>query len=137
VTDRILTFLDDTHFATISTLDADGSPRQALIWYTLDGDEIVINSRVGRIWPTNLLRDPRIAMAVTDQRDGYRWVGMQGTVRAVTDQATAQADIAGMARRYHAGEPGVADRLIATRFSQQERISFRFTVGTVHDHLDD
>lgn len=137
MTDRILTFLDDTHFATISTLDPDGSPRQALIWYTLEGDEIVINSRLGRIWPTNLLRDPRIAMAVTDRHDGYRWVGLMGIVRAVTDQATAQADIAGMARRYHADEPGAADRLIAERFSQQQRISFRFTVGKVHDHLDD
>ena len=53
-------------YATIATIDADGSPRQAVIWYRVDGDEIVINSLVGRRWPANLLRDPRIAVAVHD-----------------------------------------------------------------------
>ena len=48
---------------------------------TVDGDEIVINSAVGRRWPTNLPRDPRISFAVIDAADGYRWVGLIGTVR--------------------------------------------------------
>ena len=38
-------FLDDERYATIATIDPDGTPRQAVIWYTLEGDEIVINSR--------------------------------------------------------------------------------------------
>ena len=59
-------FLSQPHFATIATLDPDGTPRQAVIWYPLEGDELVINSAMGRRWPTNLLRDPRISIAVTD-----------------------------------------------------------------------
>lgn len=132
----IRTFLGELRFATISTVDPDGRPRQAVIWYTVDGDEIVINSAVGRRWPTNLLRDPRIAFSVVDADDGYRWVGLEGTTRPITDQATAQADIAAMARRYHADEPGKAERLIHGRFERQERISFRIRIGAVHDHLD-
>ncbi len=128
-------FLDDTRFATLSTVDPDGSPRQAVIWYTLEGDELVLNSAVGRRWPTNLLRDPRLALAVHDGADGYRWVGLTGTVEPVTDPATAQADIAAMARRYHADEPGKAERLIRERFERQARISFRFRPQAVHDHL--
>jgi hypothetical protein len=54
----------------------------------------------------------------------------------VTDQATAQADIASMARRYHADEPDEAERLIRERFGRQERISFRFRPVGVHDHLE-
>jgi PPOX class probable F420-dependent enzyme len=134
VTHSTLAFLDALRFATISTIDPDGAPRQAVIWYTVDGDEIVINSAVGRRWPSNLVRDPRIAFAVTDAADGYRWIGLTGTVRAVTDQPTAQADIAGMARRYHADEPDEAERLISERFTRQERISFRFSPTIVHDH---
>ena len=135
--DPIRTFLSDLRFATISTIDPDGAPRQAVIWYRLDGDEIVINSRVGRRWPTNLLRDGRIAFSVVDQADGYRWVGLAGTVRPITDQATAQADIAEMARRYHAHEPEEAERLIREGFERMERISFRFRADSFHDHLDD
>ena len=129
-------FLDAPNFATIATLDPDGMPRQAVVWYTLEGTELVINSAVGRRWPADLLRDPRIAVAVTDRHDGYRWVGLRGRVEVVRDQPTAQADIAGMARRYHADEPDEAERLIRDRFRRQERISFRIVVDAVHDHLD-
>jgi PPOX class probable F420-dependent enzyme len=130
-------FLDTTRFATISTVDPDGSPRQAVTWYRLDGETIVLNSRVGRRWPSNLERDPRISVAVSDQADGYRWVGLTGRVTIVDDQATAQADIAEMARRYHADEPAKAERLIRDRFEQQPRVSFRVSIDAIHDHLDD
>jgi PPOX class probable F420-dependent enzyme len=135
--DTIREFLDDLRFATISTLDPDGMPRQAVIWYAVDGDEIVINSALGRRWPTNLLRDPRVALSVIDARDGYRWVGLTGTVEAITDRGTTQADIAATARRYHADEPDEAERIISERFERQDRISFRFRAGTIHDHLDE
>ncbi len=134
--ERVRTFLDDERYATISTIDPDGSPRQAVIWYTIDGDEVVINSAVGRRWPSNLLRDPRIALSVIDPVDGLRWAGLTGTVRAITDRATTQADIAGMARRYEGAEPDEVARSIA-RFEAQERISFRFCPESVHDHLDE
>ena len=135
--ERVREFLDADRFATIATTDPDGGPRQAVIWYRLDGDEIVLNSRVGRRWPSNLVRDPRISVAVSDQADGYRWVGLTGRVTVVEDQPTAQADIAEMARRYHADEPDEAERLIRDRFERQERVSFRVSIETVHDHLDD
>jgi PPOX class probable F420-dependent enzyme len=130
-------FLDDLRFATIATLDPDGAPRQAVVWYAVDGDEIVINSALGRRWPANRRRDPRIAFSVADGTDGYRWVGLTGTVRVITERATTQPDIAGMARRYHAGEPAKAERLIRDRFERQERVTFRFRPAAVHDHLDD
>jgi PPOX class probable F420-dependent enzyme len=134
--DHIRTFLDDERFATISTIDPDGAPRQAVVWYTLDGDEFVVNSRVGRRWPTNLLREPRIAFSVVDAADGQRWAGLTGTVRPITDRATTQADIAGMARRYEADVPDEVMQSIAG-FESQDRISFRFRPQSVHDHLED
>ncbi len=136
ISDDLRAFLDAPHFATIATLDPDGTPRQAVIWYTLDGDELILNSAIGRRWPANLLRDPRISIAVTDHRDGYRWIGFSGSVSVVREQATAQADIAAMARRYHADEPDEAERLISDRFERQERISFRVPIAGVHDHRD-
>ena len=134
--DHIRAFLDDLRFATISTIDPDGTPRQAVVWYTVEGDEIVINSAVGRRWPANLVRDPRMSLAVIDAVDGYRWVGLTGRIESDTDRDRTQADIAGMARRYHADEPGEAERLIAERFERQDRISFRFRASSIFDHLD-
>lgn len=135
LTDEARAFLDDTRVATIATLDTDGSPRQAVVWYRLDGDEIVLNSAVGRRWPTNLLRDTRVALTVMD-RDGYRWVGITGRVIPVEDQPTAQADIAEMARRYHRDKPDEAETMIAERFQKQVRISFRLRPTTIVNYVD-
>ena len=129
---RIRTFLAAPNYATIATIDPDGGPRQAVVWFALDGDVIVLNSRVGRRWPDNLLRDPRVSIAVIDATDGNYWVGITGTAQAVENQATAQADIVGLARRYG---PGDIERQIR-EFEGQQRISFRVTIGSVHDHLD-
>ncbi len=134
--DEVRAFLDDLRFATISTIDPDGAPRPAVVWYTVDGDEIVINSAVGRRWPSNLVRDPRIAFSVVDSADGYRWVGLSGSVTVMDHQPTAQADIAAMCRRYHADEPEKAERLIRDRFQRQPRISFRLRPARVAVHFD-
>ena len=136
IPDDVRAFIDTTRFATIATIDADGAPRQAVIWYTVDGDEIVLNRRVGRRWPTNLLRDPRVSFSVIDEADGYRWIGMTCLATPVEDQVAAQADIAGMARRYHADEPDKAERLIVRQFERQARISFRLRATHVVTHFD-
>jgi PPOX class probable F420-dependent enzyme len=133
---RVREFLAVTRFTSIATVDPDGGPRQAVVWYRLDGDEIILNSAVGRRWPANLERDQRISLTIIDADDGYRWVGLTGTVTVIREQATAQADIAEMARRYHADDPAKAERLITDRFERQERISFCVRVDGVHDHLD-
>jgi PPOX class probable F420-dependent enzyme len=133
---RVRDFIAETRFASIATIDPDGGPRQAVVWYRLDGEDIVLNSAIGRRWPANLQRDQRISLTIIDADDGYRWVGLTGTVTVIRDQPTAQADIAEMARRYHADDPTKAERLITDRFQRQERITFRFSVDGVHDHLD-
>ena len=108
-------------FGTLATLASDGTPHQAVVWYLVRSDTIVINSAAGRTWPANLLRDPRCRQLVVQ---GYEWVSLTGLVEVVTEQATAQADIAAMARRYHARDPERAERLIRDLFEPQERISF-------------
>lgn len=119
-------------FGTLASVSADGSPFQSVIWYLVRGDTLVINSKVGRVWPTNLLRDSRVSLVV---EDGYDWVGVRGRAEPVTDQAMAQADIAEMARRYHAADPAKAERMVAM-FEGQERISFVVSVERVTEHPD-
>ena len=137
--DRVRSFLEAPgHFATLATLDPDGAPRQAVIWYRLDPDgRIVINSADGRRWPANLRRDPRCSLSVAHPGDGYSFVALVGRVaEIVDDQEVAQADIAGMARAYHADEPAEAASVIS-RFRTQHRVSFRVEILAVHDHLED
>jgi PPOX class probable F420-dependent enzyme len=122
-TEPIRAFLDAPRYAVVATLNPDGSPHQAVVWYRLDGEDIVLNSAEGRRWPANLRRDPRISFMV---EDGLRYVSARGRVQVEDDQEIAQADIAEMARRYHADRPDHAEELIRDRFSRQRRITFRF-----------
>ena len=125
-------------FATLATLDPDGTPRQAVIWYRLDPDgRVTVNSAEGRRWPANLRRDPRCSLAVLDGADGYTFVAVTGrVVEAIDDQEVAQADIAALARHYHADDLAKAARLIA-KFRAQHRVSFRIEIIAAHDHFED
>ena len=127
-------FLEERHYLVLATLDADGSPRQAVLWYRLDEDgSVLVNSREGRRWPANLRRDGRVALAVMDEAKPTRWVGATGCVDAiVADQSVAQRDIEDLARRYD--PPQEADPAIA-EFRTQHRISFRIGLRDIHLHL--
>jgi PPOX class probable F420-dependent enzyme len=133
----MVAFLAAPRFAVLASLDPGGGPRQAVAWYRLESDgTLVVNSAAGRRWPANLRRDGRVALAVMSGIDGYSWLGLTGVVtEVIDDQATAQADIAGLARRYHADDPAEAERMIATVFGRQLRVSFRIRVTGVHDHM--
>ena len=128
-------YLERPLFASLATVDPDGGPRQAVIWYRLEPDgRILLNSRDGRRWPANLRRDGRVALAITDLDDPERWLGITGHVDAIDDDLErARDDIVALAHRYH-DEP-IADS-IAT-FRSQARITFRIAVDGIHDHLED
>lgn len=121
-------------FATLATVEPDGAPWQAVVWFELRGDAVLVNSAVGRHWPSNLLRDPRFSFAV---ERGYRWVGLRGLSEALNDPDAAQDEIAAMARRYYADDPETAERLIRDRFRRQERISFLLHPDAITEHPDD
>ena len=120
-------------FATISTINPDGSPNQAVVWYVFTGDAFLVNSREGRRWPSNLRRDPRASIAV---EDGYTWVGARGEAEIIDDQEKAQAHIAALARRYRSEDPKVAEREVAA-FQEQQRVSFLIRPQALYLHLDD
>lgn len=134
LTARIRAFLAEPNYATLATAGADGEPHQALIWYRLDPDDrILVNSRSPRRWPTDLQRDERCSLAVTDIHDPMRWVGLQAVVEAVIDDVEqARDDIVALAVRY-----GDASEATVAGFRSQPRISFRLRITGAHDHLDD
>ena len=89
-------FLAERRFAVLATINADGTPQQTVVWYELQGDEIMMNTAAGRIKDKNLRRDPRISICIEDD---YRFITITGRARLIEDQATAQADIERLAVR--------------------------------------
>jgi PPOX class probable F420-dependent enzyme len=133
MTPAVRSFLEGAdRFATIATVNPDGSPHQTVVWFLLnDDDTLTLNSLVGRRWPANLRRDPRISLTV---EDGLDYVVLRGSAEVTDDGEGAQADIAAMARRYET--PGQAEEMITGRFRPQHRISFRLRPRSVTTHGD-
>lgn len=126
---NVRAFLDEPRFGVLATVNRDGSPQQTVMWYLLDGDELVMNTARGRQKDQNLVRDRRVSVCV---EDGYRYVTISGEVRVLEDQATAQADIRTLAVRYH-GEAR-AEEMVREGFAKQERITLRLPIGRVDAH---
>ncbi|HMQ31954.1 MAG TPA: PPOX class F420-dependent oxidoreductase [Chloroflexaceae bacterium] len=122
-------FLEAPRFGVLGTTQSDGTPQLTVMWYELDGDEILMNTTVQRAKAANLRRDPRIALCV---EDGYSYVTLYGTARLVEDQATAQADIHRLAARYH--NPAKADQMMRDQFGKQQRLTIRMRIERIVEH---
>ena len=121
-------FLHEVRFAVLGTTNEDGSAHLTVMWYVLEGDEIMLNTAAGRRKPENLARDPRASLIVPD---GYRFVRVEGTVRANDAPAVAQADIRKLAFRYYQSEERVQRSVDAT-WAKQHRITYRMPVRRVY-----
>ncbi len=127
--DNVRAFLSEPRFGVLATTNADGTSQQSVVWYDLDGDEILINTRAGRVKDTNLRRDARASLCVPDT---YRYVTLEGSVAINDDQGVAQADIRRLAIRYDGEESG--NRQAEEKFSRQQRVTIHLKITKVIVH---
>jgi PPOX class probable F420-dependent enzyme len=120
-------FLEEKRFAVVGSKNPDGSPHLAVMWYLLDGEDIVVNSAQGRIKDRNLAADPRMSVLV---EDGYRWLRIDGRARIEHDQSIAHEDIRRLAARYYEDERKV-EQAMKNNFSKQHRITYRLPIRRV------
>jgi PPOX class probable F420-dependent enzyme len=86
-------------FASLGTLMADGSPQVTPVWCDVEGDRVIVNSAKGRQKDKNIRRDPRVALAIIDPENPYRYLEIRGRVVEITEQG-ADAHIDKMAKKY-------------------------------------
>ena len=86
-------------FAHVATLNPDGSPQVTPVWVDFDGDHVIFNSAKGRQKDRNVRRDARVALAIVDPDNSYRYLEIRGTVVEITEQG-ADEHINKMAKKY-------------------------------------
>ncbi len=119
-------FLAETRFATLATINPDGTPQQTVMWYMLRGDHVLMNTKRGRHKDRNLLRDRRVSICV---EDGYRYITIAGEVELVEDPIVAHADIKALAVRYHGPKRG--ETMARDSFAAEERVSILLPIRDV------
>ncbi len=86
-------------FAHLATLMQDGSPQVTPVWFDYDGSTIRINTAKGRVKDKNMRRNGKVAMAIQDPDNPYRYLAVRGRVEEVTE-AGADAHIDSLAKKY-------------------------------------
>jgi PPOX class probable F420-dependent enzyme len=77
--------LDGKNFATLATVNPDGSPQTSVVWVKRDGDTVLFTTTMARRKGRNLTRDPRVSLSIIDPDDPYSYVEIRGTVGTTPD----------------------------------------------------
>src|SRR5438045_5115055 len=99
IPDKYRALFSKRAFASLGTLMPDGSPQVTPVWCDIEGDLVIVNTAKGRQKDKNIRRDPRVAVAVIDPENPYRYLEIRGRVVEITEQG-ADAHIDKMAKKY-------------------------------------
>jgi PPOX class probable F420-dependent enzyme len=131
LSEKARALLQERRFAVLGTINKDGSPQLTTMWYLLDGDVILMNTKAGRTKERNMRRDPRISVCI---EDGYSYVTISGTVEMIDDLQVAQRDIYRLAVRYNGEEE--ARRQMEEEFSKETRVTLHLKLEHVIEHFE-
>jgi len=85
-------------FASVATINEDGSPQVTTVWIDADDEHVIFNTAKGRLKTNNLTRDPRVSVAVPDPDNPYNQLKVQGSAE-ISDEG-ADEHIDSLAKKY-------------------------------------
>ncbi|MGZ4418955.1 MAG: PPOX class F420-dependent oxidoreductase [Gaiellaceae bacterium] len=91
-------FLQKPYYAILSTLRADGTPHQTVVWVDTDGGDILVNTAEGRAKPRHMRANPNVSIAIVDPGNGYH--SLVATGKAELSHEGADAHIDKLAKKY-------------------------------------
>lgn len=98
ISDDARKLLNRPLLAWATTVRPDGSLHSTVVWVDVDGDDVLINTAVGRAKERHLRKDPRISISMLDPEDGFHWVSVSGHGELVIEGADELIDA--LAKKY-------------------------------------
>ncbi|TKK90897.1 PPOX class F420-dependent oxidoreductase [Herbidospora galbida] len=102
--DGVRSLFDGANFATVSSVNPDGSPQASVVWVRTDGDAILFSTVKGRRKHRNMERDPRVSILIVDPADPYVYAEVRGSVTLFDDP---HGDLIQELSHKYAGKPFV------------------------------
>lgn len=84
----------------MTTVRSDGQPQTSVVWFLLEGDEVLVYSKDGTIRNRNVLTNPKVSLNLDGDGRGGAVVTMEGTARIDAD-APAPKDHPSYLEKYH------------------------------------
>lgn len=86
-------------FASIATLQPDGSPQVTPVWFDYTNGKVRVNTAKGRVKARNMSVGAKVALSIMDPDNAYRYIQIRGTVTNETTEG-AIAHIDSLAKKY-------------------------------------
>lgn len=99
-----LAFFQEPHYATLATINRDGSPQQTTVWYRFVDGKIEITTMADSVKAKNIRRDGRVSVSIVDGANPFRLVVVKGTAELSTENLDELRR--GLALRYMGPERG-------------------------------
>jgi PPOX class probable F420-dependent enzyme len=90
---------DKKAIANLATIMPDGSPQVTPVWFDYTKGRIRVNTAKGRVKARNMTEGSRVALAILDPDNAYRYLQVRGKVVHVTE-AGAKEHIDSLAKKY-------------------------------------
>jgi PPOX class probable F420-dependent enzyme len=100
LTPRDVEILTGGSFATLVTVNSDGSPQSTVVWVDAAEGQVLVNTAQGRVKDRNVRADPRVSISLMHRGDGYEWISINGTVVDIEVGERAERHIDELAWRY-------------------------------------
>ena len=99
ITKEAIKILEGKNFASLATINSDGSPQVSVVWIDYKDNHILINTAKNRIKTNNMERDPRVSISVTDTKNPYYQITFKGIVKNISE-SNANDHIHSLAKKY-------------------------------------
>ena len=100
LTEKAKRLLKGKNFAFVATLNKDGSTQLTPTWVDTDGENVLVNTALGRMKAINVTRDPRVTVGVFDQANPYEYISIRGKVERQVMGKEADDHIDKLALKY-------------------------------------
>jgi len=77
--------LEGLRTAKVATMNEDGRPHVAPVWFDLDGEDLLFTTGERTAKGRAIRRDPRVCLCVDDERPPFSFVMIEGTATVVED----------------------------------------------------
>ncbi|MFJ9552842.1 PPOX class F420-dependent oxidoreductase [Nocardiopsis sp. NPDC101807] len=92
--------LEGTRTGKLAYVAADGRPLAAPVWFTVEGDELVLNTGKETAKGRAIARDPRVTLVVDLEEAPFGFVQVQGEATVSEDPGELVRTATVIARRY-------------------------------------
>ena len=83
--EQIDAYLNEPRIADLATINPDGSPHIAPVWYRYDGAVVKVFTQHTAVKLRNIRHDPRVALSIATQSEPYGYVIVSGAA-AISDE---------------------------------------------------